>query len=123
MNVSETISTCLRKYFAFNGRASRSEYWWFQLFIILLSVGVALIGAASGGDEGAEVLSRIVSLLTVIPIYAAGSRRLHDVNKSGWWQLISITIIGIIPLIIWLTKEGHKGKNQFKELPLKNNSR
>jgi|TARA_B110000503_G_scaffold75623_2_gene116764 uncharacterized membrane protein YhaH (DUF805 family) len=119
MNFGESISTCFGKYFSFNGRASRSEFWWFQLFAILLNWGAMIAGAAGGGTEGADVLSAVSSLVTLIPILAAGSRRLHDVNKSGWWQLISLTVIGIIPLIIWFASVGHKGKNQFKELPTK----
>ena len=56
--------------------------------------------------------------ITFFPSIAAASRRLHDVNKSGWWQLIAITIIGIIPLIIWFATEGTK-KNNSHGKPIK----
>jgi len=52
-------------------------------------------------------------MLTFLPSIAAGCRRLHDVNKSGWWQLISLTVIGIIPLIFWLASKPVKENNKF----------
>jgi uncharacterized membrane protein YhaH (DUF805 family) len=50
---------------------------------------------------------------TFFPAIAAGARRLHDLNKSGWWQLLMITIVGLIPLVIWWATEGEKKKNKF----------
>ena len=55
----------------------------------------------------------IASIAVFFPAIAAGSRRLHDLNKSGWWQLIMITIVGLIPLVIWWATEGEKKKNRF----------
>ena len=60
-----------------------------------------------------EVFYWITAIATAVPTLAAAARRLHDVNKSGWWQLISLTIIGIIPLLIWMASEGEKKKNQY----------
>jgi len=103
MNFGESISTCMSKTFTYSGRASRSEYWWFYLFTIIVSWGAQIVSSTiyTTGDPMVSLLPNIISLAFMFPILAVGSRRLHDIGKSGWWQLISITIIGIIPLIIW----------------------
>lgn len=106
MSFSKSITTCLSKYADFNGRASRSEYWWFYLFSILMSWGAVLV-------DNTGVLSLLINLGFMLPAFAAGARRLHDTNRSGWWQLLLITIIGIIPLIIWLSTKGDAYKNRF----------
>ena len=103
MNAGQAITACMSKYFTFSGRAKRSEYWWFYLFTILMGWGASLVGAATfgAGDPAASIMSSILSLVFIIPALAAGSRRLHDIGKSGWWQLLVLTIIGIILLIVW----------------------
>lgn len=103
MNFGQAIATCMGKYFTFSGRAKRSEYWWFYLFTILMSWGASVGGAATygPGDPAVDIISGVLSLVFVIPVLAAGSRRLHDICKSGWWQLLALTIIGIILLIVW----------------------
>ena len=112
MNMIESVTTCLTKYFTFDGVASRSEHWWFQLFYIIVSiVGSVLDGNSKNYLESeAGFFEAMFSLIFLIPAIAVGCRRLHDVNKSGWWQLISITIIGLIPLIYWLCLPGKKNK-------------
>lgn len=65
------------------------------------------------------IFSLLVALGTFLPSIAVAARRLHDVNKSGWWQLITITIIGLIPLLIWYVKKGEEGSNRFGDDPLK----
>jgi len=95
MTFGKSISTCFSKFFDFKGRASRPEYWWFYLFTILASWGSMLV-------DHTQILSGLVSLICLFPALAAATRRLHDTNRSGWWQLLCFTIIGIIPVIIWL---------------------
>lgn len=106
MTFGKAISTCLAKYFDFKGRASRSEFWWFYLFTILLSWGAVIV-------DSSQVLSMIVNIAMFFPVIAAGSRRLHDTNRSGWWQLMMITVIGLIPLIIWWASKGSDQENQY----------
>ena len=113
MTFGQSVSVCFSKYANFDGRASRSEYWWFYLFCILLINSLAILGAIAGGMYGADILSLISSLAVVIPSFAAGARRLHDTGKSGWRQLWAITIIGVIPLIIWLCEEGSEEANRY----------
>lgn len=103
MGFGEAISTCMGKYATFSGRATRSEFWWFYLFSLLMGWGATLVGYAIFQDNFlmAELLPNIISLALLVPSMAAGSRRLHDIGKSGWWQLLILTVIGIILLIVW----------------------
>lgn len=110
MNFTTAISTCLSKYATFKGRATRSEFWWFYLFTVLLNWGASLVGNTLG--EGGEYLSTVVSLVFFIPAIAAGSRRLHDTGRSGWWQLLMLTVIGLILLIIWWATDSKKEANK-----------
>ncbi len=112
MNFTQSIATCFEKYFDFNGRASRSEYWWFCVFAWLLSLGGTLMDS-SIGENGGGMMYGIATLATAIPGLATGARRLHDVDKSGWWQLLWFTIIGGILIIIWHATEGENKKNKF----------
>jgi len=110
MTFTESIQLCFSKYAEFNGRAKRPEYWWFALFLFLLG---AVTGAIS------EILNGIVALATLLPSLAVGARRLHDTNRSGWWQLLwIIPLIGWIVVIIFLAEEGESTDNQYGGLPL-----
>lgn len=106
MTFGKSISTCLSKYVDFNGRASRPEYWWFYLFTVLLSWGAMIV-------DSSQMLSGLVSIAVLLPSLAAGARRLHDTNRSGWWLLISLSVIGLIPLIIWLASKGNEQANDY----------
>ena len=117
MNMIESVTTCLNKYFTFDGVASRSEYWWFQLFInIVWILGVLLDGNSENYlDSEVGYFEVIFILIFSIPAIAVCCRRLHDLGKSGWWQLIAFTVIGLIPLIYWLCLPGFSSKqNKYK---------
>jgi uncharacterized membrane protein YhaH (DUF805 family) len=104
MTFGESISTCLTKYAAFNGRASRSEYWWWFLFTFLASTATGLIN---------ETLSALFSLGVMLPSLAVGVRRLHDTDRSGWFLLLwFIPLIGWLILILWAIQEGRE-PNRF----------
>ncbi len=104
MTFVESIRVCFSKYAEFNGRASRSEFWWWTLFVVLASIAASIFG---------ESASALFSLATLLPGLAVGSRRLHDTDRSGWFQLLwLILFVGWIPLIIWLTQVG-KEPNRF----------
>ena len=114
MNFTESLNTCLKKYFVFQGRASRSEYWWFQL-IVSPSYFISTIL-----ENEIAYFFLGVTLFTLIPAISAGVRRLHDTNKSGFFLLISfIPFIGGLVLLFFLIPEGTKGKNRFGPDPLK----
>ncbi|HCY64913.1 MAG TPA: DUF805 domain-containing protein [Oxalobacteraceae bacterium] len=108
MTFVESIKTCLSKYADFNGRASRPEYWWFVLFIVVVGFGLSLIS---------DMLSSVFYLGTLLPSIAAAARRLHDTDKSGWLQLIGlIPVLGWIAIIYLLAQPG-KEPNRFGEAP------
>ena len=115
MNFQSSIKTCFNKFAVFSGRASRSEFWFFVLFgflggIIAIIIDVMIIGYPY--EENGPI-NLIFSVAIIIPSIAVAARRLHDINKSGWWQLLWITIIGGILLIIWHATEGENKKNKF----------
>ena len=114
MTFGESVSTCLKKYFVFQGRASRSEYWWFQLIVSpSYYISTYLQNELSYFFLG-------ITLFTLIPAISAGVRRLHDTNRSGFLLLISfIPFIGGLILLFFLVSEGTKGKNKFGLDPLK----
>ena len=93
------VATCLRKYADFNGRARRSEYWWFYLAFWLI---IAAIGFVARVTE--MQIINLVSLALMIPLLAAGARRLHDSNRSALWLLLGFTGIGGIALIVLLAQ-------------------
>lgn len=113
MNFSQAITTCFAKYANFSGRATRSEFWWFYLFALLLGWFASLVGATIDPDWGSDALNGVVNLALLLPMISAGTRRLHDIGKSGWWQLITLTVIGIIPLIIWWARFGTQEENEY----------
>ena len=119
MEFNEAYKTCLlNKYAAFSVRASRSEYWYFFLFIVLLAIVTSIIDAAIfPGNELMPTYS-IFSLLTIIPSISAAARRLHDVDRSGWWQLLYFTIIGSLLVLYWLIKKSDSGNNKHGTNPL-----
>lgn len=98
MNFGQAISTCFSKYATFSGRASRPEFWWFTLFQILVSIVASMLG---------DIVAGLVSLALLLPALAVGARRLHDIGKSGWWQLIMLTVIGLLLLIYWWVQPGN----------------
>lgn len=104
MNFQQAIQTCFSKYVDFSGRASRPEYWWFFLFVVL---GSAILWRFSYG------LYVLFGLGTLLPSLAAASRRLHDTGRSGWWQLVGlIPVIGFIVLIVFLAQESSNAEAQ-----------
>ena len=118
MNFTQSIAHCFSNYANFNGRGSRSEYWWFYLFTWLLNLGGTLMDS-SMGESGEGLMYWGTALVTVIPTLSAGARRLHDVNKSGGYLFLSlIPTIGSIILLFMLIPEGDKGKNRFGINPL-----
>ena len=107
MNFIESIQTCYKKFFDFSGRASKSEYWWFQLYNVIIYV----LTFVFQGDL--SLLFSIVVIANIIPTYAAAVRRIHDSDKSGWMVLIAvIPLIGLY-VIVLLLQDGSKGKNRF----------
>jgi uncharacterized membrane protein YhaH (DUF805 family) len=97
MSFQEAIRVCFSKYADFSGRATRSEYWWFFLFTVLVSIALSMIS---------PLISGLFSLGTLLPSIAAAARRLHDTGRSGWWQLIVLVpLVGLIVIIVFLAQD------------------
>lgn len=110
MTFGESISTCLKKYATFEGRAGRSEYWWFFLFSILVHMGGSIVG---------QVVAGLLTLALVLPSLGAGVRRLHDIGRTGWWLLVGlIPLIGALILLYWFVQQGAAGANEYGEAPV-----
>ena len=107
--IQKSVRTCLTKYADFNGRAARPEFWWFVLaqFVVGLILNMVL-----------PLLGGLFSLALLVPSLAAGSRRLHDIGKSGWLQLLGlIPIVGWVILIYWAAQPGDPAANQYGSPP------
>jgi uncharacterized membrane protein YhaH (DUF805 family) len=121
MSLIEAVKSGYGNYFNFRDRASRSEYWWWLLFSILAGFFVAVIEIIIGTydfETGMGPIGAILTLVNIIPSISLAARRLHDVSRSGWWQLIWITVIGIPVLLYWYLKKGDEGSNHFGNNPL-----
>jgi len=122
MSFTESVGTCFSKYGVATGRASRSEYWWFQLFLVIMQFTTIFSDAFLFSDLVLEdeiyPINIVANLATLIPSICVYIRRLHDVNRSGWWMFIALTVVGIIPLLIWVFSKGTDGPNDFGDDPL-----
>lgn len=135
MSFGQAVSTCFRKYAVARGRASRSEFWYWVLFTLIVSIIVYIIDSifgwsvttAANPETGNAVsvytnvgwLSTIWSLVILLPSIAVAVRRLHDVNKSGWWWLLGLFCC-IGPLILtfaFYIKESDAGDNNYGPPP------
>ena len=115
MSFTQAIASGFGNYVVFSGRSSRSAYWWWVLFALIVGV---LTQALDGIIGTAPVLYIVASLAILLPGLAVAVRRLHDKGKTGWWLLIgAIPIIGAIILIIWFIGEGESGENVYGPEP------
>ena len=117
-----TIKICWSKYADFSGRAPRAEYWYWSLFVLLLTIAIALI---SGFMEVAQdslapkTLEYLFEIILFLPGLAVQVRRLHDLDKSGWWLLLAIIpLVGWIILLVWYCTRGTSGPNRYGPDPL-----
>ena len=132
MRFDDAVKFGFIRYFNFTTRSSRSEYWWWVLFTILVDFILVFLNSMLFGpsveqsnteatliyyDSG--VFGAIFGLFIFAPSIAVGCRRLHDINKSGWWQFIAIVpLIGWAFLLYWFVKTGDDGDNRFGPNPL-----
>lgn len=108
-------------YANFSGRARRKEYWMFVLFYIIAFVVLSVIDGVIGTfsqEAGIGVLSGLFALASFLPAISIAARRLHDINKSGWWQLLAIIpLIGGLVLFIFYIMDSNPGENRFGANP------
>ena len=116
MTFQDSIKSCFNKYGSINGRATRSEFWWFQLFLTIAGIFTFMIDVIFFGytiDDDFTPVNVIWSIAVFVPTITVTVRRLHDVNRSGWWILIAFTGIGLIPLLYWWVKNSDANDNSF----------
>jgi len=120
MNFPAAVKSCFSKYANFSGRASRSEYWYFQLFIhVVLAILVVMVPIEPDTATAVGIASCAFYLFIWLPSLAAAVRRLHDRNRSGWHYLwVLVPFFGGIVVLIWLCQGGVEGENRFGPDPL-----
>ncbi len=134
MNMSQAVKSVFSKYVTFSGRAARSEYWWWTLAYLIVTMVLGyvdrnLLGSGdmqSGMADGTVhmsmnlgILGGLWALACLLPGIAVSIRRLHDIDRSGWWTLLAfIPLVGWIVLIVWYCKRGTTGDNRFGTDPL-----
>ena len=129
MDFGTSVKHVFSNYATFSGRASRSEYWYFTLFNLLVTIALYIVGFILGATFGSgytgigvgysigEVLNWIYTLATIIPCLAVFCRRMHDTGRSGWWWFIClIPIVGAIVLLVFLCQDTQPA-NQYGPVP------
>ena len=122
MNMKESVVSVLTNWNNFSGRACRSEFWYFVLVTFLVSMIIQIIEIATGmvDIESAEmgILSIIFTLLLFVPSLSVTARRLQDRGWSGWWQLLYLTIVGILVIIVLNILPAKEDENKWGRNPL-----
>lgn len=109
----------LKRYTQFSGRASRSEFWWFQLFIVIVSIPLYVLGFIAGytGSQTLALastgLSAVMWLALIVPLIAVTVRRLHDTDRSGWWYLLMLVPFAGLVVLVFMLLPGTAGDNRF----------
>jgi uncharacterized membrane protein YhaH (DUF805 family) len=103
-------------YAKFDGRSGRAEFWWFFLANLIVGVVLSLLGQAS---TFFYIIYVIYGLALIIPSIAVGIRRLHDINRTGWWILIALVpLVGLIVLLVFYATAGDRGTNRYGPEPI-----
>ena len=141
VSFQNAVGLGFQHYFDFKGRSTRSEYWWWLLFVVLAGIALTIVDMGIGTfnyESGDGLLSGLFKLATLIPGLALGARRLHDINKSAWWLLMWLSFLLIIPmkvllvmgmwlsflliipmiipvivLLVWAARQGDNGTNRY----------
>jgi uncharacterized membrane protein YhaH (DUF805 family) len=121
MNFQQAVQSCLAKYVTFAGRAARSEFWYWQLFLIVGGLVAGIFDFGIGLHS--KPLGSLFWLLTLLPMLAVAARRLHDTGHSAWWLLLYfVPLIGWIGLLVWFCTKGPSGYNGYGADPLPHES-
>ncbi|MYE41842.1 MAG: DUF805 domain-containing protein [Chloroflexi bacterium] len=114
MSFAESITTCLRKYIDFSGRASRSEYWWFTLLIPFVLIASYIYFRGTGGDTRIALPVTLFLVFMILPSMSVQVRRLHDMHRSAWWiSLYLLNPVGGLVLLIWSIFPGDPEPNRY----------
>jgi uncharacterized membrane protein YhaH (DUF805 family) len=119
MNFVGAIKNGFRNYASATGRASRSEYWYWTLFSVLVSIAGGIIDMAIfGAESDYGLFGPLLGLALIAPDVAVTIRRLHDLDRKWQWFLLCFTGIGAIVLLVWFCRKGTTGPNRFGDDPL-----
>ncbi len=110
----EYYLSVIKNYAKFDGRARRKEYWMFNLINLLIYVALAIV---DGMLLGMQIVTLVYGLAILIPSFAVGARRLHDIGKTGWWQLLAFVPLGVFVLLFFVAKDGEMENNQYGVSP------
>ena len=114
MNFGQAVISCFSNYVTFSGRATRSEFWYWALFIIIGDIITLIIDGLILENMETQPVNLIFTVITILPGLAVFIRRLHDVNRSGWWILISLSVVGILfPLLYWNVRPSLDKNNNY----------
>ncbi len=127
MTLSEALRSCTRQFATFTGRARRSEFWWWTLAVTLTCLAASAVDSALfpyawlGGPLGTsdtDPTATLVGLAALLPTTAVTARRLHDIGRSGWWQLVLlIPLVGLVMTVVWGARPSDPGTNRFGPSP------
>ncbi len=122
MNFLQAIGSGFRNYATFSGRAMRSEYWYFALFIVIAGLVAQILDVylfpLHVFIRGVGPLGTLSTLALFLPSLAVAVRRLHDIDRTGWWSLLYLTIVGTLWLLYWACKRGTSSVNRFGPDPM-----
>ena len=121
MGLKEAVTTCWNKYGDFDGRAGRSEYWWWVLFALVaqwvaasvLGLGIWLLRDFGFLTWLIVLIFSLILLSFILPTLAVSVRRLHDRDLTGWWYFLGLVPFGGIVLIVWYASPGTAGPNRY----------
>lgn len=118
MGFVDAVKSFISRYVDFAGRSSRSEFWWAFLALFIANIVIGVLAGVLGDTLGG-IISLVFSLAIIIPYIALAIRRFHDIEKSGWWFLtLLIPLVNLIILLVFFTKKGTDGPNQYGPDPL-----
>lgn len=108
LSFRQAVSECFHKYATFSGRARRSEFWWWTLFMAIISVLLRIL----------PIVGVILWIITLLPSLAVFWRRMHDIGKNGWWILLSLLpVVGGIILLVWECRDSEREENKYGPSP------
>ena len=119
VSFGEAVNRALTvNYCNFQGRSSRSEYWWYCLCMAIFGFILGFICELIFSHTFANIITSLVSLALILPGLGLAVRRLHDIGKSGWLVLLAlIPVVGAIVLIIWFCQPSQPTPNQYGPVP------
>lgn len=112
----------LKNYAVFNGRATRSDFWWFILILMLLLVLGLILDESMGNsiDGPVQPITGLIWLAHALPAFGIQARRLHDTGRSGWWQLIALIPFGAVVLFVFNVTASEENANAYGPSPTSN---